>query len=95
MPTYESNPKHKEPWQPGARGSLCPADVHPIAQKLLDESELWAGKRYATHRGDAFCAQQHAEDRWHGYPVLWREVPEAVRRKWLIDGKIVRRDIKA
>jgi hypothetical protein len=94
IPLYESNRKHKEPWQPGARGLLCPPDLHAVAQKLLDESDLLGNKRYAVHEGKAFCAQQHAEARWHGYPILWREVPEPVRRKWLNEGKIVRRDLK-
>ena len=89
MPLYESNPKHKEPWQPGARGSFCPVALHPLAQKLLDESELMNNKRYAVHEGKAYCAQEHAEDRWHGYPVLWREVPEVTKRKWLNEEKIV------
>ena len=94
MPTYESNPKHKEPWQAGARGSICPPELHEIAQQLLAGSELVDNRRYATHGGKAFCARKHAEDRWHGYPVLWREVPETTRRKWMVEGKIQRRDIK-
>lgn len=94
MAFYESNRKLKEPWQPGAHGSLCPSDVHPVAQKLLDESDLLGNKRYAVYERKPFCAQQHAEGRWHGYPIMWREVPEPVRRKWLSEGKIVRRDLK-
>jgi len=94
MLVYESNPKHKLPWQAGARGSICPADVHPLAQRLLDESDLVDNRRYATHDGRAFCARNHAKDSWHGYPVLWREVPEVLRRKWLGEGKIKRRDLK-
>jgi hypothetical protein len=91
---YESNPKHKEPWQSGARGSLCPPELHEIALQLLERSEIVNNKRYATHAGKAFCAMNHAKDRWHGYPVLWREVPETIRRKWLIEGKIQRRDLR-
>ena len=37
---YESNPKHSDPWQRGRRGSLCPKEVRPIAEKLLEGSEL-------------------------------------------------------
>jgi hypothetical protein len=30
VPRYEPNPKHKDPWQRGARGSLCPKMlIHP------------------------------------------------------------------
>jgi hypothetical protein len=37
-PVYESNPKHKEPWQRGARGSLCPKDADGPA--LLAKSQV-------------------------------------------------------
>ena len=38
---YESNPKHKEPWQRGRRGTLCPSDIdQAIARQLLEGSEL-------------------------------------------------------
>lgn len=36
--TYEPNPKHKEPWQRGARGSLCPRDADGPA--LLAASQV-------------------------------------------------------
>jgi hypothetical protein len=91
---YESNPKHKKPWQPGARGSLCPFELHEIAQQLLDGSEPFDNKRYATHAGKAFCAMNHVKGRWHGFPILWREVPEAIRRKWLVEGRVQRRVMK-
>lgn len=74
---YESNPKHGEPWQQGARGTLCPKEIdQATARRLLMESELEGSKRYAVHEGRAYCAQQHGEDVWHGYPVGWRKVPE-------------------
>ena len=91
---YESNCKHKEPWQRGRRGTLCPRDVdRTIAEQLLADSELEGGKRYAAHDGRAYCAQQHLPDLWHGYPVGWREVPEKFRRKWLKEGRVRKRDI--
>lgn len=92
---YVSNPKHKEPWQPGRRGALCPKDVdRTIAEGLLVDSELEGGKRYALHEGRAYCAQQDGNDVWHGYPVGWKEVPEKLRRNWLREGRVRRRDIK-
>ena len=56
---YFGNPKHKEPWQPGRKGSLCPSrrkmpDLDP--QKLLESSELCGAKRYAVFEGLAFAA---------------------------------------
>jgi hypothetical protein len=35
---HEPNAKHKEPWQRGARGSLCPRGVD--AEVLLEGSEV-------------------------------------------------------
>jgi hypothetical protein len=56
---YESNPKHRDPWQIDKKGSLCEAEVRPLASQLLEESVLWEGKRYAVHDGKAYCAQEH------------------------------------
>jgi len=93
---YEPNPKHKEPWQRGARGSLCPAHVDQSqAQKLLLTSIEVAGKgRFGTDGATAFQAQRHAADAWHGYPVGWKEVPEPVRSRWISEGVVRRRDVK-
>jgi hypothetical protein len=93
---YKGNPKHKEPWQPGRRGSLCPPDVdQALAQGLLDQSELDGAKRYATHDGRAFCGQSEDDGRhWHGYPVGWVEVPESLRQRFVRRGVVKRSDIK-
>jgi hypothetical protein len=32
---YEPNPKHKLPWQPGKKGTLCPPWSHKQATALL------------------------------------------------------------
>lgn len=95
MAVYEGNPKHKEPWQPGRKGSLCPKSISMHPQQLLEQSLLGPdGKRYATCDGRCFCAQEgEPPDYWHGYPVGWREVPEKIWRKWKADAKIRRRDI--
>ena len=90
---YESNPKHGEPWQQGARGTLCPKEIdQATARRLLMESELDGSKRYAVHEGRAYCAQQHGEDVWHGYPVGWRKVPEKLRLRWQKEGRVDKRD---
>src|ERR1700736_2407885 len=72
---YESNPKHRDPWQPGKKGSLCEPEVRSFAEQLLKESVLYGDKRYAVYKGKAYCAQQHGPNLWHGYPVGWQEVP--------------------
>jgi hypothetical protein len=91
---YEANPKHKEPWQPGRKGTLCPPMQDGRAQHLLEDSILEASVRYATDGEWAFAAQEHAVDRWHGYPVGFVEVPERVRRRWLRDGLVTRAVIR-
>lgn len=97
QPVYEGNPKHKAPWQPGRKGSLCPKDVELARARELLQSSLPEGKqRYAVDQGRAFCAQQHdpAKNRWHGYPIPWREVPASVRRRLRESGAVNPRDIK-
>jgi len=92
---YESNAKHTEPWQQGRKGSMCPKSItSDRAQELLNESVQEGGKRYATDGERAYCAQEHRDGFWHGYPVGWREVPVKVRRKFETDGKVSPRMIK-
>jgi hypothetical protein len=92
---YEPNPKHKEPWQRGARGSLCPKDVDSaalLAASVIDPKR--PGKRYATDGNHAYCGQEHRPGRWHGYPVQWKEVPAAIRRDLVASGKVSKRGLK-
>jgi len=91
---YEGNPKHKDPWQRGRKGSLCPRRDEPWAQDLLENSEASDGKRFACFDGKAYCAQEHRKGFWHGYPVGWKEVPPHIRDKWIEEGLVSRQDIK-
>lgn len=91
---YKSNPKHSEPWQRGRRGSLCPKEVRPLAQKLLDASVQVGAQRYAIHEGKAYCAQEYPPGTWHGYPVGWKQVPHALRAAWIKEDSVRKRDIK-
>ncbi len=87
---YEGNPKHKEPWQRGRRGSICLPEAHDRADELLESSELFGDKRYATFGDRAYCAQEHRQGAGHGYAVGWKEVPDSIRRRW-VKQQIVRR----
>lgn len=92
---YESNPKHKEPWQRGRKGTLCPKNLdRKTVLQLLKSSELADNRRYAVYDGRAYRAQQHDSDAWHGHPIGWIEVPETLRRKWLKEGRIKRKNIR-
>ncbi len=90
---YEPNPKHK-PAAPGRRGSRCPRNVDPVS--LLQNSTLHGKKRYATDGGQAFCAQCHdlESDLWHGYPILFAEVPPSIKNHWQATGAITRRAMR-
>ena len=89
---YEANPKHKPVPAPGRHGSICPRQADGPA--LLLQSELVGRKRYATDGVSAYCAQQHAADKWHGYPVNWDEVPPSVVAKWVAADKVERKMIR-
>ena len=91
---YEANPKHKEPWQPGRKGSLCPKETHSHANALLEDSIGVGDKRYAVLDGKPYCAQEHGNDAWHGYPVDWEDVPQAVKNAWIASGKIKKNQTK-
>jgi hypothetical protein len=91
---YESNPKHRDPWQIGKKGSLCETEVRPLASQLLEESVLWEGKRYAIYQGKAYCAQEHEPNRWHGYPIGWLEVPSKLTLQWIREQRLSKRERK-
>ena len=91
---YKSNPKHSKPWQRGRKGSLCPRAARALADELLQGSVLHGKKRYATHAGRAYCAQQSIDDLWHGYPVAWKEVPSQIVQLWKRGRIVSRRDVK-
>jgi hypothetical protein len=92
---YEPNPKHKEPWQPGKKGTLCPKDLTlRQAVDLLAGSEEFGGARWAVHAGRAFKAKEHAKGRWHGWWVGWVEVPESLRHRFLRANIVRKSDIK-
>ncbi len=94
---YRGSPKHKEPWQPGRRGSLCPAEIGAEqARRLLGNSILYKKKRYGVWEGRGYCAQSTLGqlDEWHGYPVGWSEVDPAVRKQFINEGRLTKRDVK-
>jgi hypothetical protein len=94
-PTYDSNRKHKEPWQPGRKGSLCPNDMTPqVAQKLLEASDVHEERRFAVHDGRAYRGHEHEPGLWHGFPVGWKEVPPQLRIKWVNEHRVSRADVK-
>ncbi len=91
---YESSRKHKEPWQSGRRGSLCPKDIClDRAKQMLKDSIAHGRQRYAVDSGRPFAGQDNGSGVWHGYPVGWSEVPETVRNDFQKTGLVKRHDI--
>ena len=90
---YTPNPKHKTPWQPGRKGSLCPKDITlKRAQEMLNESFSHKKQRYSVDSGRVFIGKQDNQGGWHGYPAGWVEVPESVRQHFENAGIVRKRD---
>lgn len=96
---YAANPRHKQPWQVGARGTLCPPDVDgPALFESATTDPRSPGKRYNTDGERAYCAHPDIKNSpdttqvvtWHGFPVSWRDVPTTVQRQWITEGRIAR-----
>jgi len=94
---YVGNPKHKQPWQPGRKGSVCPPAVDGGA--LLRDSvvDSWKPRsRWATDGRDAYEAKNSnvvdssGDEVWHGHPVPWSRVPPRVRKAWQSEGRLSR-----
>lgn len=51
-------------------------------------------RRYATKSGIAFEAKPSNDGFWHGYPIPWESVPDAVVDHWLSNQLVTNREIK-
>ena len=92
---YQPNRKHKEPWQPGRRGSLCPRDIGlGRARQMLQDSIADGRQRYAVDGGRPFEGHDDGTGAWHGYPVGWVEVPADVLNQFRGLGLVKRHDIQ-
>lgn len=92
---YEGNPKHREPWQPGRKGTLCPQWSRSLVQQILDGSipSSDGNIRFGVYDGWAFAAREHDPGRWHGYPVGWNEVDTTIVNQWIRQKVVKRRDV--
>ncbi|GHV40237.1 hypothetical protein FACS1894187_20990 [Synergistales bacterium] len=102
MLIYKGNAKHKEPWQPGRKGSLCPSvkkmpGLDP--QRLLNSGMSYKNKIYSVYEGIAFAAHCEGEmpngnTLWHGFPVPWNSVPEDICNQWLKNNVVSKKQIR-
>jgi hypothetical protein len=92
---YEGNPKHRDPWQRGRRGALCPRGISAErAQELLLDSFARAGQRYAVQSGQLFAAKEHRTGLWHAHPVWWSDAPPDVFAHFRNSGLVSSRDLR-
>jgi hypothetical protein len=98
---YEGNPRHRDPWQQGARGSRCPKGANGpdlLSQSVPDPKN--SRRRFATDGADAFQAKPtnttnaEGDEVWHGFPVNWNMVPIPIRRQWITENVITPRVLK-
>ena len=82
---YAGSPKHKEPWQRGRRGTLCPSWSRSKAQEIFDASipSNDGNARFGVYDGWAFAAREDGTGVWHGYPVAWNEVDTVIVNDWI------------
>ena len=91
---YESNPRHRDPWQPGKKGGLCPREIDiKTAQRLLNGSYPSGKQRYAVYEGQPYAAKEHRPGLWHGHPAYWVDVPPEVWSHFKECGLVRNRDM--
>ncbi|MBN2751075.1 MAG: hypothetical protein JXQ84_00050 [Rhodospirillaceae bacterium] len=68
-----------------------------VAERLFASADVLSDekRRYSTEEGIAFEAKPTNDGTWHGYPIPWEKVPDEIRNKWLSQGKVTRKQIKA
>ena len=91
---YRASPKHCEPITAEKPGTKCPRWSAARAQELLDQSEAMGHKRVVTRHGLAFVAQLTGDGTWHGYPEAWDQIDGEIRKRWLEEGRLRRRDLR-
>lgn len=100
--TYRAKEKHKEPWQPGRKGTLCTLGLDPdahaellrFAAQLVADGAECGPVRYNHFRGRAYAARRRTDGSWYGYPVGFREVPQPIWRRWVAEGALRRAEVQ-
>lgn len=76
-----------EPWvekhkPPHGFGSHCPAVPEGFSQRLLEQAvadpKKGGNRLYAVHGDWCFAAMSSNDGRYHGYPILGKDMPPAV-----------------
>jgi hypothetical protein len=65
------------------------------AETLFKTAEICEGmnRRFATAEGIAFEAKPTKDGTWHGYPIPWEHVPAEIKKGWLANKMVSKRQI--
>ena len=95
---YEASPRHCEPITAENPGVKCPPWSAAVAQELLNRATLVGGALQATKNGVGFVGRltiQNAEGQfWHGYPEAWDNMDPNLKKHWLNENVITKRDLR-
>lgn len=95
---YERSGRHSEPITAQNPGVKCPPMSYSDAQKILDSAERVGNTLQATHAGVGYVARRTRITKdgeiWHGYPEAWDKMNLNLKKRWLKQGLIKRRDIR-
>lgn len=96
---YEPSTRHCEPITAQNPGVKCPKWSIAIAQTLLNEAQPVGEKLQVTRDGVGFVAQRtrttEEGEIWHGYPEAWDKMDTKLKKQWLTDGLISRKDLRS
>ncbi len=95
---YEPSPRHCEPITAETPGVKCPPWSVAVAQELLNKAKLVGGALQATENGVGFVGRltlETAEGQvWHGYPEAWDAMDPDLKKRWLAEKVISKRDLR-
>lgn len=95
---YEPSPRHCEPITAENPGVKCPLWSVAIAEELLEEAEIVGNALQATRDGIGFVGRRTGSNAdgeiWHGYPEAWDRMDPDLKRAWLNQKVISRRDLR-
>jgi len=95
---YEASPRHCEPVTAQNPGVKCPSWSVSVAQKILESAEPVGKTLQATYDGVGFIARKTRTtdegDIWHGYPEAWDRMDIELKKRWLREDRIRRKDLR-
>lgn len=95
---YQASPRHCQPISAENPGVKCPAWSPALAQELLDGAERVGNALQATRDGVGFVGRLTLDtfdgQIWHGYPESWDMMDAELKKRWLSEKLISKRDLR-